>query len=600
MTQLLSTLRKRWHPSFFVLLAWAILTAWVALAQTAFASQEQEKAEMNPSSVAKNDRQRTTDDGQRTNDHTAFTYQGQLKDANGPVSGAFDLQFILYSAQTGGVQLGSIDIENLALTNGLFSVRLDFGRAVLEATESWLEVGVRPGGSSEPYTVLFPRQKLTPTPYAIFAQHEQWSLIGVPVGFAPDRNKHTDIISVDEKKISMSDVEASLAKLAEKAITPTTPDDRAGTVAANSAVCAQPVVCDSPDPNPAFSATNQNRMGTAIVGLGGVTGGYFQATGSSGTRVGAYGVGDSLGVWGRSDTGTGVFGSSASATFGDAGVSGRSDKANTFGTRGYSVNGTGAWGHSENSTGVFGSSASATFGDAGVSGRSDKANTFGTRGWSTNGTGVWGHSDNSIGVLGDSSNSFGVFGRGPTGVYGQGGTHGGSFVGNDFGVYAKANNPNGVAGFFDGKVSVAVAEIRGGGDLAEPFAIEKDSPLEPGTVMVIDTDHPGKLAVSRTAYDRKVAGIISGAGGIKTGMLMSQSGSIADGRYPVALTGRVYCWADASYAPIEPGDLLTTSDTPGHAMKVTDHAKAQGAIIGKAMTSLKEGKGLVLVLVTLQ
>jgi hypothetical protein len=66
------------------------------------------------------------------------------------------------------------------------------------------------------------------------------------------------------------------------------------------------------------------------------------------------------------------------------------------------------------------------------------------------------------------------------------------------------------------------------------------------------------------------------------------------------LTGRVYCWANASYGPIEPGDLLTTSDTPGHAMKVTDHAKAQGAIIGKAMTELKQGKGLVLVLVTLQ
>jgi hypothetical protein len=72
------------------------------------------------------------------------------------------------------------------------------------------------------------------------------------------------------------------------------------------------------------------------------------------------------------------------------------------------------------------------------------------------------------------------------------------------------------------------------------------------------------------------------------------------GPYPVALTGRVYCWADASYGPIEPGDLLTTSDTPGHAMKVKNHKKAQGAIIGKAMTSLKTGKGLVLVLVTLQ
>ena len=58
-------------------------------------------------------------------------------------------------------------------------------------------------------------------------------------------------------------------------------------------------------------------------------------------------------------------------------------------------------------------------------------------------------------------------------------------------------------------------------------------------------------------------------------MLMRQSGSAADGEHPVALTGRVYCWADASSNPVKPGDLLTTSDTPGHAMKVTDYAKAQ-------------------------
>jgi hypothetical protein len=65
-------------------------------------------------------------------------------------------------------------------------------------------------------------------------------------------------------------------------------------------------------------------------------------------------------------------------------------------------------------------------------------------------------------------------------------------------------------------------------------------------------------------------------------------------------SGRVYCRADASHGAIEPGDLLTISSTPGHAMKATDPAKAQGAIIGKAITRLKEGKGLVLVLVTLQ
>jgi len=82
--------------------------------------------------------------------------------------------------------------------------------------------------------------------------------------------------------------------------------------------------------------------------------------------------------------------------------------------------------------------------------------------------------------------------------------------------------------------------------------------------------------------------------------MMSQPGTLADGQHPVALSGRVYCWVDATQGAIEPGDLLTTSNTPGHAMKATDAAKAQGAIIGKAMTGLKEGKGLALVLVTLQ
>ena len=106
--------------------------------------------------------------------------------------------------------------------------------------------------------------------------------------------------------------------------------------------------------------------------------------------------------------------------------------------------------------------------------------------------------------------------------------------------------------------------------------------------------------ISSRAYDRTVAGVVSGAGGVKPGMLMGQKGTLADGEHPVALTGRVYCMADASQGAIEPGDLITTSEVPGHGMKVLDHSLAQGAIIGKAMTPLAEGQGLVLVLVSLQ
>ena len=151
-----------------------------------------------------------------------------------------------------------------------------------------------------------------------------------------------------------------------------------------------------------------------------------------------------------------------------------------------------------------------------------------------------------------------------------------------------------------GTTKTQVLEITGGSDLAEPFEIEATESIKPGIVVAIDPDKPGQLRVADKAYDHTVAGIISGANGVNPGLTMKHEGTAADGSFPVSLTGRVYCWADASYGAIKPGDLLTTSDTFGHAMKVTDHTKAQGAVIGKAMSPLKNGKGLVLVLVSLQ
>jgi hypothetical protein len=141
--------------------------------------------------------------------------------------------------------------------------------------------------------------------------------------------------------------------------------------------------------------------------------------------------------------------------------------------------------------------------------------------------------------------------------------------------------------------------IHGGADLAEPFPMVAANEIQPGAVLVIDRQHPGQLKLSDQAYDGRVAGVVSGANGINPGIQMSQQG-ILEGGKNVALTGRVYVQADASNGAIEPGDLLTTSSFPGHAMKVTDHARAQGAILGKAMTGLSEGEGMVLVLVSLQ
>jgi hypothetical protein len=84
-------------------------------------------------------------------------------------------------------------------------------------------------------------------------------------------------------------------------------------------------------------------------------------------------------------------------------------------------------------------------------------------------------------------------------------------------------------------------------------------------------------------------------------IMKSEGNSITEGAHPVALSGRVWCWCDASVESIEPGDMLTSSTTPGHAMRAADLSAAQGAVIGKAMTPLSQGeRGLVLVLVNLQ
>ena len=154
-----------------------------------------------------------------------------------------------------------------------------------------------------------------------------------------------------------------------------------------------------------------------------------------------------------------------------------------------------------------------------------------------------------------------------------------------------------------GTVTSNSLQLTGGSDLAEPYkiaAFDDVRPL-PGMVVAIDPGQTGQMRVCSHAYDTTVGGIISGAGGVHPGITLRQAGTVADGTLPIACTGRVWCWCDAGTGgAITPGDLLTTSDTPGHAMRVRDYDKARGAIIGKAMSPLTSGKGLVLVLVTLQ
>lgn len=150
----------------------------------------------------------------------------------------------------------------------------------------------------------------------------------------------------------------------------------------------------------------------------------------------------------------------------------------------------------------------------------------------------------------------------------------------------------------NGTASVRILDIVGGGDIAETFAINGRSAPDPGTVMVIASGAVGALGVSSRAYDCRVAGVISGGADMECGVSLRHVEARTEGR--LALVGSVYCKAEAMSAPIVAGDLLTTSDIPGHAMAARDAARARGAILGKAMSELDSGTGLVLALVNLQ
>jgi hypothetical protein len=277
----------------------------------------------------------------------------------------------------------------------------------------------------------------------------------------------------------------------------------------------------------------------------------------------------------------------------------------------------------------------------GVQGSSTKSGD-GVYGMSATGYGVHGHSTSNNGVHGEADSPqhsavAGAHSAGGNGVYGQSTGYAGNFDGNllvtgtstlkgylsaaagallEGGVLVTGSaNVTGdlfVTGpaMMDGELTVSgnITSLGGnvtakdvmlsGQDCAEDFELADAAAVAPGTVVVFD--EKGLISESSQPYDRCVAGVISGAGTYRPGIVLGRNSSSAGARAPIALIGRVYCKVDASYSPIEVGDLLTTSATPGCAMKACDPKRAFGAVIGKALACVASGTGLIPVLVTLQ
>jgi hypothetical protein len=176
----------------------------------------------------------------------------------------------------------------------------------------------------------------------------------------------------------------------------------------------------------------------------------------------------------------------------------------------------------------------------------------------------------------------------------------GTNTGGGVGVYGKSS---GNAGVFDGNVQVngnltCSGDIfLTGADCAEQFDVAGIDPIGEGSLVC--TDEFGALIESCCEYDHKVVGVVAGAGKYRPGIVLDRQAGPTP-RVVISLMGKAYCKVDAEHTAVQAGDLLTSSSTPGHAMKATDPEKAFGAVIGKALQPLASGKGLIPILVALQ
>lgn len=417
---------------------------------------------------------------------TGFTYQGRLTDAGNPAAGPYDFVFRLYDALTGGSQVGGIVTQgDVAVSNGLFTVSLDFG-VVFDGAARWLEIAVRPGASNDAYAILSPRQALAATPYALHslstAAHdhfgETWT--GATVG---------DGLRVE-----------------------------------NTAASGY-----------AYGVTGQSAS-TSGRGV------YGYASAASGTTYGVQGQSastDGRGVYGlvttSSGPASGVFGESTST--GGRGVYGRATATSgqAFGVHGVSA--------SSNGRGLYGHATSASGSTYGVVGETESTTGAGVQGIASSFTGinygVWGLSPSTAGtgVLGQASaatgTTFGVYGQSSSdqgyGVYGVTWAN----TGVTYGVYGRALSTSGYAGYFTGKGPDAVVVTNTGAGRG----ISVETSTDTAIWAITDAGLAAVDGRAAGATGRGLYGFATAAAGANSGVYGRTAST--DGR-------GVYGWAEAT------------------------------------------------------
>jgi hypothetical protein len=533
-----------------------------------------------------------------------LSYQAVLTDNAGvpKPDGTYTITFRLYTSAAGGAALWT-EVQTLQVKRGLFSAVLGsvtpIAPSVTFDRQYWLSLQVAPDAEMATRLPLASVGYSFSALMADSARYAKGTVAAAPLALAANVNNPNYVLSS-----TATGTGGGVLGVSDHGIGVV--GEATGATGVNYGVAGNSF---SPD-GIAVSGWNLATTGTAV---------GVRALTNSPAGWGAFGSGGASGI--------GVVGQSLGTTGVNYGVAGNSSSPDGFAVSGRNLATTG------NAVGVIGATnSSAGWGVYGAGGATGigviGVGATGIRGGSSSATGfgVWGEAFR--GVVGKSFSVAGI------GVYGEAGFNasgdcrgmygvaynalGDGIVGENFattgsgrGVWGVSHSPDGVAvygnntdangwaAYFDGKMATRALHILGGADVAEPFDTDAEAGVEPGSLMVIDPANPGHLTLSLLPYDGRVAGIVSGAGGVHPGITLQQEGMI-QGKSLVAIAGRVYCLADARTGAIRPGDLLTTSSTPGHAMKARNKSRAHGAIIGKAMTGLNAGTGLVLVLVNLQ
>jgi len=516
---------------------------------------------------------------------TAFTYQGQLKEGGVPITGTAGLGFTLWDAASGGTQIGSVSFRSVEVENGLFVVELNFDSTVFDGTAYWLEIAVRFPADEISWTTLTPRQPVTPTPYALYALSGpgggggHWTLTG------------NNIYNNNTGKVGIGTSNPNFTLEVYKGGGSNTPPATLGVHWVQSAL---PQSFHDWFYFAVGGSTPTVGSGTRMIRESG-TELHFQtkaeiSSGTPSTQM-VLDADGKLGIGVMSPAGLLHLASPGGIELridADTNNSGENDNAGiTFTQDGYQVAGRIGYRSGLNKLEIM-----QQYHDSLILGANNidaiVINDEGKVGIGRT------DADSRLDVQENSGQRMANFTQ----------------LGTGQGVRITTTNPSNLNAALTvvgmnrdipalevaGTASVNVLQVTGA-DIAEKFPVSES--VEPGMVVAIDPDHPGQLRLSRTAYDRRVAGVVSGANGLPAGAVLGHLPGLDDAP-AIALTGRVWVYCDASNHAITPGDLLTTAETPGHAMKVMDYSRAHGAIIGKAMTSLDGGRGMVLVLVGLQ